>query len=217
VPPERIDAGLEARLLHELLQLEAAAAVGAKAADPKALSLAEIARLESLAQSAAEAKGLFAAPSDADLRAEYRKYVSGLPANEFHAAHILTAGENAAAIVVTQLQGGADFGVVATQVSLDESKSRGGDLGWIRPGHLPTEFFDSLKTLKPGEFTTQPFKTAYGWHVLKLIDMRASAPPAFDDVKAQLIVNLQQERYRRFLEKSLAAAKVERSTGSGSK
>jgi len=209
-PPERIDAGLKARLLDELLQLEAAAVVGAKAADPKALSLAEIARLESLARSTAEAQGVFEAPSDANLQAEYQKYASGLPASEFHAAHILTASENAAALVVTQLQGGADFAAVATQASLDESKSRGGDLGWIRPGHLPNEFFESLKTLKPGQFTTQPFKTAYGWHVLKLIDMRVASPPAFEDVKAQLAANLQQERYRRFLEQSLAAAKVER-------
>ena len=217
VPPDRIDTGLKARLLDDLLRLEAAAAAGAKETDPRALSLAEIARLESLAHSAAEAQGVFEAPSDADLQAEYQKYVSELPASEFHAAHILVASENAAALAVTQLQGGADFAAVAAQVSLDESKSRGGDLGWIRPGHLPNEFFDTLKTLKPGEFTPQPFKTAYGWHVLKLMETRAASPPAFEDVKAQLAANLQQERYRRFLEQSLAAAKVERSSVPGSK
>ena len=217
VPPERIDAGHKARQLDELLQLEAAAAVGAKAANPKALALAEIARLESLAHSAADAQGVFKAPSDADLQAEYQKYALAMPTSEFHVAHILTATENAAALVVTQLQGGADFAAVATQASLDESKARGGELGWIRPGHLPNELFDNLKTLKPGEFTTQPFKTAYGWHVLKLIEMRAASPAAFEDVKAQLVANLQQERYRRFLEQSLAAAKVERGSGTGSK
>jgi peptidyl-prolyl cis-trans isomerase C len=206
----QIDPGLKARLLEDLLRLEAAAALGSRQSGTAVREQAEIARLESLAQSAARAAGVFDEPSDAELRAAYASYIAALPTREYHAAHILTATENAAALVVTQLQAGMDFEAVAGAVSLDDSKTRGGDLGWIRPGHLPPQLFTALDALEAGEFSATPIKTPYGWHVVRLIEVRAAETPQFESVKAQLVVNLQQERYRQFLEQALAQVEVER-------
>lgn len=210
VAPTQIDEGLRSRLLEDLLRLEAAAALGSRHGGAGVRERAEIARLEALAHSAALAAGVFAVPSDAELNAAYASYITALPTREYHAAHILTATENAAALAVTQLQAGMDFAAVAAAVSLDDSKTRGGDLGWIRPGRLPPDLFAALEALQPGEFTMQPFKTAYGWHVVRLIETRASEPPSFESVKPQLVANLQQKRYRRFLDEALAQVEVER-------
>lgn len=208
--PAQIDEGLRSRLLSDLLRLEAAAALGARQGGSAVRERAEIARLEALAHSAALAAGVFAVPSDAELNAAYASYVAALPTREYYAAHVLTATENAAALAVTQLQAGMDFAAVAAAVSLDDSKTRGGDLGWIRPGRLPPELFAALDSLQPGEFAAQPIKTHYGWHVVRLIEVRAAEPPSFESVKPQLVANLQQERYRQFLEQALAQVEVER-------
>src|ERR1700694_4791550 len=83
-------------------------------------------------------------------------------------------------------------------------------LGWIAPGQLPVAFIDTVKSLKAGQFTTMPVQTPYGWHLIKLLDTRSASAPAFDQVKAQLAANLQQERCQNFLDSSLKAAESSR-------
>jgi len=90
--------------------------------------------------------------------------------------------------------------------SADDSKSRGGDLGWIAPGKLPAEFTGALRDLKAGQLAPKPVHTIYGWHLIKLIETRVATAPPFDQVKAQLATTLQQERYGKFLAGSLGAA-----------
>lgn len=204
--PAKIESKRRDRLAVELAQLTAAAAIGESI--PGASARAEITRLEALAHEAAEAAGVQAAPTDAALQQAYHAYAQTLPASEFHAAHILVANEPLAAAVIAELDGGEKFADVAAKRSADDSSSKGGDLGWIQPGHLPAEFFEALVRLKPGEYTRTPVHTAYGWHVIELLDTRFSAPPPFEEVKAQLAANLQQARYRKFLDDSLKPSKT---------
>jgi peptidyl-prolyl cis-trans isomerase C len=63
--------------------------------------------------------------------------------------------------------------------------------------------------LKPGQYTKQPVQTPYGWHVIKLIESRPASAPPFDQVKAQLVVNLQQERREKFIQAVLAKTTIE--------
>jgi peptidyl-prolyl cis-trans isomerase C len=199
----QLTANRKAALLEELRQLEAGAQAGAAGASADILQQAELRRLEVLARAAAERAGAFAAPSDAELQAAYDRYVAGLPASEFHVAHILVATENRANVMLVKLQGGADFGRLAREESADDSKGRGGDLGWLAPGKLPKAFTDAMAALQPGQATAKPVHTPYGWHLIKLLEVRKSAIPPLDQVKAQLTANLQQERYQAFLAGSL--------------
>jgi peptidyl-prolyl cis-trans isomerase C len=207
VAADKVDPTMKAALLQDLDRLKAAAAAEEGKADAATLEALELQRIELLAHAGATAAGVYAAPSEAELKAEYDRYVAGLPATEFHVAHILVATESAALLLIIKLQGGADFAKTASEQSADDSKTRGGDLGWIAPGKLPVDFTNAVQALKRGQITTHPVHTVYGWHVIKLLESRPAAAPPFEQVKAQLAANLQQARYKQFLDSAIAHPK----------
>lgn len=201
----QITPAMRSDLASKLGKLQAAAKRGESIPDIQA-SL-ELARLEFLAKAAARSAGVYEPVSDDELRASYRKHLQELPADEFHVAHILVATEQLAKDTLGDLQRGKPFGEVARERSADESKLRGGDIGWIRPGHLPKELFNALDGLGPGEYGATPVRTGYGWHVVMLVNKRAADTPSFEEVERQLEANIQRERYERFLDESVAQAK----------
>lgn len=208
VPADKVDTQVRETLVRELEELEVAAAAEETNATPEIQEEIQLQRIELLAHAGAIAAGVFAPPSDAELKAEYDGFVASLPAQEFHVAHILVATESAAQILITKLQGGTEFAKLARERSADDSEARGGDLGWIAPGKLPVDFTNAVQALKPGQITAHPVHTIYGWHVIKLLESRPATPPPFEQVKAQLTANLQQARYKKFLESALANAKI---------
>jgi peptidyl-prolyl cis-trans isomerase C len=143
-----------------------------------------------------------AAEAEAELQQAYDAFVKGQPAAEFHVAHILLPTETIALGVIRRLDEGASFAALAKAESADDSRARGGDLGWVYPGPLPKAFTDAVAVLKPGEYTHQPVKTPYGWHVIRVLETRPAAVPPLASVRAQLAVNLQQQRYEAFLKGS---------------
>jgi peptidyl-prolyl cis-trans isomerase C len=56
--------------------------------------------------------------------------------------------------------------------------------------------------LAPGQSTTQPIKSPYGWHVIRLLERRTSSAPPLAEIRAQLVANLQHEKYEAFLAKA---------------
>jgi peptidyl-prolyl cis-trans isomerase C len=211
-PPDKVDAGHKQRLLEDLIAIEAAAAAESQSPKPGIEQEVELSRLEVLGKAAADTAGVYATPSDQELQAAYQAYVTAQPAQEFHVAHILLATEALAVRAIDELNHGKDFAALAKERSADDSKTRGGDLGWISPGHLPKAFTDSVSNLKPGQYTKQPVQTPYGWHVIKLVEFRPAGVPPFDQVKAQLAVDLQQERRVKFVQSTLAKTTIERLT-----
>src|SRR6266513_1757238 len=107
------------------------------------------------------------------------KSSSELTRQEYHARHILVATEPFAEKLVTRLDKGEKFDVLAKQESMDPSKSNGGDLGWFSPDRMVPEFAGALIALKPGEYTHKPIQTQYGWHIIQLLETRALTPPSF--------------------------------------
>ena len=197
--PEQLDQAYRERLLQQLVQLTLAADREVALADKKTAAQAELQRLELYAKAGAARAGVFAAPTQAELQQAYDAFVKGQPAAEFRVAHILVPTENMALGIIRQLGQGKDFANLARNQSADDSRSRGGELGWIHPGPLPKEFTDAVAALKIGQYTTQPVKTPYGWHVIRLLETRSATVPPLADVQAQLVVNLQQQRYENFL------------------
>lgn len=199
--PEQLDAAYRERLLKELVQLTVAAEREAALADRDTAYRAALERLQLFARAGATRAGVFAEPSAAELQAAYDAFVNGQPPAEFHVAHILVPTETMALGLVRKLAEGANFATLAKAESADDSRARGGDLGWVRPGPLPKPFTDAVATLKAGEYTKTPVKTPYGWHVIRVLETRRADVPPLADVRAQLVVNLQQQRYEAFLKR----------------
>ncbi len=204
MPADQVAAATKATLVQDFERMKAAASTEDLIAEPAMRQLIELERIEALAHAGAERAGVFATPSDAELQTYYEKYVAELPAKEFHVAHILVATEALAQVLITALQGGADFAKLARERSADDSKVKGGDIGWISPGKLPADFTAAVERLQPGHFTSRPVQTIYGWHVIKVLEARPSAAPPIDQVKAQLTTDLQRQRYEKFLADALA-------------
>ena len=104
---------------------------------------------------------------------------------EVHARHILTSSEEEAKAVIEELQAGADFAALAEERSVGPSAQGGGDLGFFRREQMVPEFAEAAFALEPGEITTEPVQTQFGWHVIKVLDRR-TAEPTFAESEPQL-------------------------------
>jgi peptidyl-prolyl cis-trans isomerase C len=149
-------------------------------------------------------------PTDAQLRAEYDDLVAKLPKEDYHARHILVATEPFAEKVIERLGKGEKFEDIAKAVSMDSSKDRGGDLGWVAPDRMVPEFSKAMVSLKPGEYTHTPVQTQYGWHVIQLIDVRPHPAPSFEQSKEQVTRILEAKQFRAYTDDLVKNAKIEK-------
>jgi peptidyl-prolyl cis-trans isomerase C len=128
------------------------------------------------------------------------------PQEEFSARHILVESEEKAKELRGKIAGGADFAEVAKENSTDTgSKEQGGSLGYFVKGQMVPEFEAAVVKLQKGE-VSEPVKTNFGWHVIKLDDRRRKDPPSFDSVKStimnSLVVKKAQEKVGSMREKA---------------
>ncbi|MGH8303859.1 MAG: peptidylprolyl isomerase [Steroidobacteraceae bacterium] len=148
-------------------------------------------------------------PTDDELKAEYDAEVAKLPKTEYHARHILVATQPFAEKIVERLKKGEKFEDLAKAESMDSSKTNGGDLGWFTLDHMVKPFADAVSNLKVGQYTTEPVKTQYGWHVIELLGTRPVNPPPFDQVKQRLVQVIQAKKFRTYTDGLLKQAKVQ--------
>jgi peptidyl-prolyl cis-trans isomerase C len=152
------------------------------------------------------------AVSDKDIKKFYDENLK--PQNEVHARHILVETEAQAKEVVAKLKGGADFAQLAKEVSKDPG-SDGGDLGFITKDQVVPEFGEAAFKLDKGKIS-DPVKSQFGWHIIKVEDKRERKPPPFDAVKDRIKVVLMQKANEDFVNKARQGAKIERLTESAS-
>jgi peptidyl-prolyl cis-trans isomerase C len=147
--------------------------------------------------------------SDADTKAAYEDYKKQLGDKEYSASHILVATEGEAKDIIAQLGKGGDFAKIAKEKSKDPgSQEKGGDLGWFSLGGMVKPFGDAVAKLQKGGITQAPVQTQFGWHVIKLNDIRDAQPPAYEKVKDDLQKRLQQQKLERLLSDLRAKAKI---------
>jgi len=128
------------------------------------------------------------------LREAYDKMIAdAVTAEQINARHILVESEADAKQVIEELNGGADFAELAKTKSTGPSGPKGGDLGYFEKGQMVPEFSEAAFALKIGEFTKEPVKTQFGWHVIKLEDRRTAEPPSFEASQDQLKAQLSQQ------------------------
>ncbi|HZW11924.1 MAG TPA: peptidylprolyl isomerase [Noviherbaspirillum sp.] len=147
--------------------------------------------------------------SDAEIQAEYDKFKAQAGDKEYHARHILVDKEDEAKAIITKLKGGAKFEELAKQSKDPGSAANGGDLDWASPASFVKPFSDAMVALQKGQITETPVKTQYGYHVIKLEDVRASKIPALEEVKPQIAESLQQKKLQAFQEELRKKAKIQ--------
>ena len=131
---------------------------------------------------------------------------------EVHARHILVETEDQAKEVVEELKKGADFAELAKKKSKDPGASDGGDLGFFTKDQMVPEFSAVAFTLEPGKIS-DPVKSQFGWHVIKVEEKRNRQPPSFDQVKPQIEAYVVRKAQADYVAKLRTAAKVERLDG----
>ena len=150
------------------------------------------------------------AVSDADVQAEYDKFVAANSGKEFKARHILVETEDEAKKILADLKKGAKFEDIAKKQSKDPgSGANGGDLDWAAPASFVPEFSEAMIKLKKGETTAAPVKSQFGYHIIRVDDIRQAQLPKVEEVKPQITQQLQQQRLQKYQEDLRAKAKVE--------
>ena len=154
--------------------------------------------------------------AEADLKAAYESVKSQYTGKEYHVEHILVEKEADAKAITAQLKAGANFEELAKAKSKDPgSAPTGGDLGWVSEKSLVPEFSKAMVQLKKGQITDKPVKTQFGWHIIKMDDMRDVKTPPMEEIKDQLKQmiasdqNWQKAKFAEMMQKLRAKAKIQ--------
>jgi len=163
-----------------------------------------------------------AALTDAEMHKVYDDAIKQMgEEKEVHARHILIRAapgdekaskeaEDKIKAVIVRLNKGEDFAKVASEVTEDPSgKANGGDLGFFTKEQMVPEFSDIAFSLKPGTISG-PVKTQFGWHVIKVDELRVKPQPTFDQVKPQIEQFVTRKAQAELVTKLRAEAKIEK-------
>jgi peptidyl-prolyl cis-trans isomerase C len=147
--------------------------------------------------------------ADATAKKEYDKIKVNMGSKEYRVRHILVEDEGKAKDLIAQLKKGAKFDVLAKENSKDAgSAKQGGELGWAVPDNYTLAFAEAIKKMPKGKITDAPVKTEFGWHVIKVEDIRTSKGPAFTEVKQEVIRQMQGEALKKHIAELVAKAKI---------
>ena len=135
------------------------------------------------------------------------KQISG--EQEVHARHILVETEDEAKAIEDELKKGGDFAELAKKKSKDPGSADGGDLGFFTKDQMVPEFANVAFSLEPGKIS-DPVKTQFGWHVIKVEEKRNRKPPDFEQVKGQIETYVTRKAQADYVSKLREAAKIER-------
>jgi peptidyl-prolyl cis-trans isomerase C len=128
---------------------------------------------------------------------------------EVRARHILVEAEDEAKSILDQIKGGADFAALAKERSKDPGAADGGDLGYFTKDQMVPQFSEVAFKMYPGQLSN-PVKTQFGWHIIKLEDKRTKQPPELEKVKDQIESYLARKAQTEYVAKLRQSAKIER-------
>ncbi len=152
-----------------------------------------------------------AASTDAAMRKVYEDATKQMkPEEEVHARHILVETEDEAKAVLEELKNGGDFAEIAKSKSKDPgAAAEGGDLGFFSKDQMVPEFADAAFKLEKGQLS-DPVKSPFGWHVIRVEEKRTRPVPDFETVKPQLESFVARKAQSEYLAKLREGAKLER-------
>ncbi len=206
--PERHQAVKEELVNREVLA-QAASRRGLDK-NPDIAAQMEMARQAVLVRALFEAEVKAHPISDAQLQREYETFKSSMGTNEYKVRHILVDKEDDAKSIISELNRGGDFAKLAKDKSKDPgSKDNGGDLDWGPSARYVKPFADALTGLQKGQTSAAPVKTDFGFHVIRLDDVRALKVPEFTEIREQFRQRAQQAQIQKFVLDLRQKAKVE--------
>ena len=148
--------------------------------------------------------------TEAEIKAEYDKFVAANGGKEYRARHILVEKEDEAKALIADLKKGAKFEDLAKKASKDPgSGANGGDLDWANAASYVPEFSNAMVKLDKGQMTDAPVKSQFGFHIILVDDVREAQLPKLDEVKPQISQQLTQSKLGKFQEDLRAKAKVQ--------
>ena len=128
--------------------------------------------------------------TDEELLAAYNEQMAKTDTHEYKARHILLKSEDEAKAVIEALRNGADFITLAQERSTGPSGPNGGDLGWFKASRMVPPFAEAVKSMNKGDISVTPVQTDFGYHVIKLEDIREIEQPDFEAIREQVQQNL---------------------------
>src|SRR5262249_6904953 len=151
-----------------------------------------------------------AAVNEEAMQQTYQDAVKSMAGQEeARARHMLVSSEDEANSILAELKAGADFATMAKEKSKDPGAAEGGDLGYFSKEQMVPEFAEVAFKMYAGQLSN-PVKTQFGWHIIKLEDRRTRQAPEFDKVKDQIEAYLARKAQTDFIAKLRQSAKVER-------
>ncbi len=164
---------------------------------------------EKLLMEALLSKVAKSATTDAAMKQVYEEAAKAQkPQEEIHARHILVGTKEEAEAALKRVKAGEDFAKVAKEVSKDPG-SEGGDLGWFTKDRMIPEFAEAAFKLQVGQ-VSDPVKTQFGWHIIKLEGRRQTSFPPFEQVKDQVARYVVQKAQADLIAELRKTAKIER-------
>jgi peptidyl-prolyl cis-trans isomerase C len=149
-------------------------------------------------------------PNDAEITARYNALIKDAGGKEYHLHHILVDNEQQAKDLIAKIKAGASFEDLAKQYSKDPGSGKnGGDLDWSDPKAYVPEFADAATHLQKGQMTDTPVHTQFGWHIIRVDDVRNITPPPLEQVRPQIVQQIQQEKLQAFEEGLRKNAKIQ--------
>ena len=148
--------------------------------------------------------------TDADIKGEYDKFVAANGGKEYRARHILVEKEDEALALIAQIKKGGSFEDLAKKASKDPgSGANGGDLDWAAAGSYVPEFSGAMVKLDKGQMTDAPVKSQFGFHIIRVDDVREAQLPKLEEVKPQISQQLQQQKLSTYQDTLRAKAKIQ--------
>lgn len=148
--------------------------------------------------------------SDADLQKQYEQFKGSMGQNEYKVSHILVDKEDDAKAIIAELNRGGDFAKIAKEKSKDPgSKENGGDLDWGPSARYVKPFADAVQSQPKGKVSAAPVKTDFGYHVIRVDDVRPLKVPEFAELKDQFRQRAQQQQIQKMVMDLRSKAKIE--------
>lgn len=147
--------------------------------------------------------------SEDTLKKDYELLKTRLGDKEYKARHILVDKEDEAKTIIAQIKKGAKFEKLAEKSKDAGSKTNGGELDWAPAARYVPPFAEALAKLQKGQMTQEPVESQFGWHVIRLDDVKPLKAPTFDEVKPELEQYAQQQERDKLIGDLRAKARVE--------
>jgi peptidyl-prolyl cis-trans isomerase C len=206
--PDRANAIKEELINREVLA-QAAARRGLDK-DPEVAAQMDMARQAVLVRALFEREMKANPVTDEQLQKQYETFKASMGTNEYKVRHILVDKEDDAKAIIAELNKGGDFAKLAKEKSKDPgSKDNGGDLDWGPSARYVKPFADAVTSMQKGQTTQVPVKTDFGYHVIRLDDVRPLQVPPFAEMKEQFKQRAQQQAIQKLVADLRSKAKVE--------